>query len=216
MRKVALLYNPLSGRSRHPQRAAGIEAAAAILRQAGVEISIAPTQGRSEAAGQAREAIGRGCDTVFACGGDGTIHDVVQGLIGTPAALGIIPLGTANALAHDLCIPSSPVAAAQAALSFQSNRVAVGQVEFTNFTGQPSSRYFAIAAGIGLDAHLFYRLNAAVKGRLGMAAYYAAAWRLWITHHMERFSTEYRDLGSPKLRRAFLTQLLAVRIRNFG
>ena len=216
MRKVTLLYNPLSGRSRRQQRTADIEAAAARLRQAGVEVSIAVTEGRSEAAGQAREAIGRGCDTVFACGGDGTIHDVVQGLIGTPAALGIIPLGTANALAHDLCIPFSPVAAAHAALGFRSNRVAAGQVEFTDFTGQPSSRYFAIAAGIGVDAHLFYRLNAAVKGRLGMAAYYAAAWRLWITHHMERFSTEYCDIGSPNLRRASLTQLLAVRIRNFG
>jgi diacylglycerol kinase (ATP) len=216
MRKAVLLYNPLSGRSRRQQRAADVEAAATVLRHAGVEVSIASTQGRSEAAGQAGEAIAQGCDTVFACGGDGTIHDVVQGLVGTQAALGIIPLGTANALAHDLRIPLSASAAARAALTFQPCRIAAGRVEFADFKGGSLSRHFAITAGVGVDAHLFYRLKATVKGRLGMAAYYAMAWRLWLTHRMERFSAEYSEVGSQQLRRAVLTQLLAVRIRNFG
>ena len=52
------------------------------------------------------------------------------------------------------------------------------------------SRFFTVAAGIGADAHLFYKLNPLVKGHLGMAAYYAKATRLWLTHPMEKFAVE--------------------------
>ena len=101
MRKAALFYNPLSGRA-----VSGgwrtFEAALAILHQAGIEATAEPTRGQADAAEQARQAIAEGCDTIFACGGDGTAHDVLQGMVGSDAALGIIPLGTANALAHDL------------------------------------------------------------------------------------------------------------------
>jgi diacylglycerol kinase (ATP) len=215
MRKVVLLYNPLSGRRRE-RRVADVEIAAAILRSAGAEVSTAATRAAPDSADQARQAIAHGCDTIFACGGDGTIHDVLQGLVGTGAALGVIPLGTANALAHDLRIPFSPAKAARAALSAQPRRIAAGQVELLDFNGQPTSRYFTVAAGAGLDAHLFYQLNASVKGRLGMAAYYAKAWQLWITHRMRYFAAAYQAPGSPQPCRAVLTQLLAVRIRNFG
>src|SRR5437867_13395924 len=91
MQKPVLLYNPLSG-GRRGRRLADVEAAAAVLQSGGVEVSIAPTRAAADAAEQVREAIAEGCDTVFACGGDGTIHDVLQGLATTQAALGIIPL----------------------------------------------------------------------------------------------------------------------------
>ena len=50
-------------------------------------------------------AIDRGCDTVFACGGDGTVNNIAQVLATTPVALAVLPIGTANALAHDLALP---------------------------------------------------------------------------------------------------------------
>src|SRR5580698_3045467 len=98
MRKALLLYNPLAGR-RHGRRVNEVERAQAVLRAGGVEVTSAATPGPSDAAGQVKQAIKDGCDTVFACGGDGTVHDVVQGLVRSNAALGIIPLGTANSLA---------------------------------------------------------------------------------------------------------------------
>ena len=84
-----------------------------MLRRGGVEAAAEPTQSQADAGEQARQAIAGGCDTVIACGGDGTAHDVLQGMVGSDAALGIIPLGTANALAHDLRLPLSPAGAAQ-------------------------------------------------------------------------------------------------------
>jgi diacylglycerol kinase (ATP) len=210
MRKAALFYNPLSGR-RRKRRLADVGAAVAVLQQAGVEVIAEPTRGQADAAGQARQAIAAGCDTIFACGGDGTVHDVLQGMVGSQAALSIIPLGTANALAHDLGLPLSAAAAARASLTAHPRRIALGRVEYTDLEGHRGSRFFTVAAGIGVDAHLFYKLNPLVKGHLGMAAYYAKATRLWLTHPMEKFSVEV-EAGT----RAEVSQLLAVRIRNFG
>jgi diacylglycerol kinase family enzyme len=84
-------------------------------------------------------------------------------------------------------------------------------VEYTDLEGSRGSRFFTVAVGIGVDAHLFYKLNARVKGHLGMAAYYAKATRLWLTHPMEKFAVEVEES-----KQAEVSQLLAVRIRNFG
>jgi len=219
MRKAVLLYNPLSGR-RHTRRVADVKAALAVLQQAGVEATLEPTRGQADATVQARQAIADGCDTIFACGGDGTVHDVLQGMVGSSAVLGVIPLGTANALAHDLGLPFSPVAAARASLSARPRRIAAGRVEYLNFEGSRGSRFFIVAAGIGVDAHLFYKLNPLLKGHLGMAAYYAQATRLWLTHPLEKFAVEVEEsqveATQPKMSQAEISQLLAVRIRNFG
>jgi diacylglycerol kinase (ATP) len=209
MRKAVLLYNPLSGR-RHVRRVADVEAALDVLRQAGVEATLEPTRGQADTPGQARQAIAEGCDTIFACGGDGTVHDVLQGMVGSQAALGVIPLGTANALAHDLRLPFSAAEAARVSLTAKPRRTAVGRVEYLDFDGNRGSRFFIVAAGIGADAHLFYQLNPLVKGHLGMAAYYAMATRLWLTHPMEKFAVEVDGTETQ------VSQVLAVRIRNFG
>ena len=86
MRKAALLYNPLSGR-RKKHRVQDVEAAAAVLRAAGVELDISPTRAASDAGAQVRMAIRDGFETIIACGGDGTVHDVLQGIAGRDAAL---------------------------------------------------------------------------------------------------------------------------------
>src|SRR2546423_9239334 len=139
MRKAALFYNPLSGR-RKKHRLKDVEAVAAILRAAGVEVEVAPTRAASDAAAQGRMAVRDGFDTIVACGGDGTVHDVLQGLTGKEAALGIIPLGTANAMAHDLRLPISPAAAPKSLLSPVPKRVAVGGIDYRHFNNLPPFR----------------------------------------------------------------------------
>ena len=186
MRKATLLYNARSG-GRRKKREEDLLAALKILHTAGVEVSLTRTQSSQDAAEQSRNAILAGADTVFACGGDGTVHDVLQGVAGSRVALGIIPMGTANALAHDLQIPMDPARAVRAALEGEARRIAVGQVTVCGPDGKPSTRYFTVTVGVGVDAHLFYKLNAGVKQRLGMAAYYFQAWHLWFTHRMQRF-----------------------------
>jgi YegS/Rv2252/BmrU family lipid kinase len=214
MKKVALLYNPLAG-GRPKRRLADVKTAVAVLREAGVEVIASPTRVASDATPQVRQAIAEGCDTVFACGGDGTVHDVLQALVGSQVALGIIPLGTANALAHDLSIPLSSARAARAALTAKPKRIAIGQATYQDLAGNPASRYFTVTFGAGVDAHLFHELDPRVKLRWGMAAYYAQATWLWLTHRMRGFAVEVRG-ADGQARQAEVSELLAVRIRNFG
>lgn len=215
IRKAALLYNPHSG-PRHSRGLEDIKSVEKVFRAAGIDIFAEATRPGVEVEKQTRQAIERGCDTIFACGGDGTIHGVLQAMVGTHAALGVIPLGTANAMAHDLEIPFSPVRAARAALAAEACRFAVGKLEYQDMSGNRSSRYFTVAAGIGLDAHLFYKLNMLVKGRLGMLAYYAKATHVWLTHGMTFFDVELANHEESETRKHMVSELLAVRIRQFG
>lgn len=215
MRKAALLYNPDSGGSR-ARRQAELESVLALLRRASVEAQLVLTDSRAHAKEKARQALLAGFDTIFACGGDGTIHNVIQVLANTSAALAILPMGTANALAHDLGLPMNIAAAARAALHAAPRRVALGHIQCLDLEGQPRARFFIVAAGAGVDAHLFYKLHTGTKQRMGMAAYYAKAWQLWFSHPMTRFLAEFSETGSGELRRADVTELMAVRIRNFG
>src|SRR5262249_35285928 len=75
---------------------------------------------------------------------------------------------------------------------------------------------FTVAAGIGVDAHLFYELNPLVKGHLGMLSYYAKATHLWLTHDLQYFSLEFETGSSGQSRQEHVSQLLAVRITQFG
>ena len=214
MRKAAVFYNPLSG-SRHGRRLADVKAVAAVLREARVDAMVTPTIAAQGTAELVKEAMEQGCDTVFACGGDGTVHDVLQSLVGSDVALGIIPLGTANALAHDLGIPLTPIGAARAALTAERRRIAVGRASYQEFSGGRGWRYFTVTLGIGADAHLFYELESSLKIRFGMVAYYLKATWLWMTLDLPAFAAEFADERGQAVE-CELSELLAVRIRNFG
>src|SRR5580658_4670644 len=156
MHKAALLYNPDSGGSR--KRQSELNSVLALLRDAGVEAKLILTHSPSHAEEQTRQAVVEGYDTVFACGGDGTIHNIIQVLANTQVALAVLPMGTANALAHDLGLPMNIVGAANAALVGKPRRVALGQIRYQDFSGNSCSRYFVIAAGMGVDAAMFHAL----------------------------------------------------------
>jgi diacylglycerol kinase family enzyme len=212
MRKATILFNPNSGRRGRDRE---LNHAIGIIQSAGVHTELTVCRSSQEATDNARCAVAAGSDTVFACGGDGTIHDVIQGLAGSPVSLAVLPFGTANALAHDLGIPLRPEAAAKVTVEGQVRRIPLGRIEYEDFKGHRAARYFTVAAGIGVDAHLFYKLTAEVKSRSGMTGYYLKAWQLWATHKMRRFEVEYSNHSGAR-HNALLTELLAVRIRFFG
>jgi len=212
MKKATILFNPNSGRR---GRKAELAHAIGIIQLAGVRTDLTVCHSSEEATIHSRYAVAAGSDTVIACGGDGTVHDVIQSLAGTPVALAILPFGTANALAHDLAIPLRPSQAAHALVSGEVRRFPLGRLEYRDFSGKHAQRYFTVAAGVGVDAHLFYKLNRDLKKQAGMAAYYLKAWNLWATHRMRKFQVEYAN-GTGTKYQATLTELLAVRIRFFG
>lgn len=215
MRRAALIYNPVSGQHMNGYLAA-VESAAAVLREAGVEAEILPTDGPGAAGKLAKDAAERGCDTVLACGGDGTVNEVLQTLVGGPVALGVVPMGTANALAADLGLGAPPAKAARTLLAAVPVRVSVGRIFYSDRSGATQSRYFTVAAGVGADGQFFYRLDSRLKRRYGYAAYLIEAFRLWTTHPFPLFAASFVQARNAKPRVEHVSQLLAVRIGNFG
>ena len=215
MRRVALIYNPASGQGSSRRRLA-IEQAVAVLREAGVEAETMETHAPGSAGTLAEEATRRGCDTIIACGGDGTVHEVLQSLVGTDIALGVIPLGTANALAANLGLQTSPVKAMRRLLTAVSVRVPVGRISFQDGSGETHARYFTVAAGVGADALFLSRLDAGLKRRFGYFLYFVEGFRVWATHSFPLFEAAFEESKSSLPRTVEISQLLAIRIRDFG
>ena len=215
MRRVALIYNPASGQ-RPEQRVASIAKVVAVLEGAGIEVDVIATESPESAGQQAQAAVLRGCDTVIACGGDGTVHETLQKLVGGSAALGVIPMGTANALATDLGLPASPGKAAKMLLTARPVRISVGQVSYRDPSGQPQARYFVVAAGVGADGLFFSRLDSRLKQKLGYLVYLVEALRLWATYTFPMFTSTFTQGGGGSPRVVEASQILAVRISNFG
>ncbi len=214
MRRAVLLYNPRSGGA-HARREAIIDRTVAAFRAFGVEAEKEATLGPRQAGEQAKRLAEEGFDGIIACGGDGTVHDVLQGVAGTRASLGVIPLGTANSLAQDLGLSSDPTKAAAQLVEASSRHVAVGQIQFQHGV-ERRTHYFTVAAGIGMDAALFYKINAEFKQRWGMAAYVAQSLRMWALETFHPFVAEWFDTDAQRERSEVVTQLLVVRIANFG
>ena len=192
----------------------------AVLRNAGIEAEAFVTDGVGSATALSHEAVRQGYDTILACGGDGTVHEILQSVVGTEASLGVIPLGTANALAANLGLIATPAKVVRTLLDATPARVSVGRIHFHDSDGKPKSRYFTVAAGVGADALLMSRLDARLKRRLGYVLYMVEAFRILVTHSFPLFEVEFpangSGTGSGKGRVVEVSQLLAVRVRSFG
>jgi diacylglycerol kinase (ATP) len=217
VRKAALIYNLSSGASRE-RRLAKLEAAAKVLLEAGVEVQLTATTAPGSATAQARELALAGFDTVIACGGDGTVNEVAQGLVesGVASALGVIPLGTANAVAAELGLPVSTGPAAHCLLAADRRRIAVGKLEFRDRHGAERQRYWLAAASVGVDAELMYTISTLHKGRFGMAAYLAGGARLMLTHPFAPFRVEFTEAQTGRRREELVAYFLLARVANFG
>ena len=215
MRRVALIYNPASGQH-SGRRASYVRSALAVLHKAGVEAEAlethAPGSGKSLALAAARQ----GYDTVLACGGDGTVHEALQSLVGTDVALGVVPLGTANALAQNLGLGRNPVKAMRALLNAKPMAVPVGRIFFQEANGAEGWRYFTVAAGVGADALLMSSMDPELKRRYGYALYILEAAKIWLTNPFPLFDAALSVNGDGSARVEQVSQLLAVRIRSFG
>jgi len=215
MCRVALIYNPASGQ-RSRSRKAIIDNVLNVLRHAGVEAEALETIAPGSAGKQALGAVSRGCDTILACGGDGTVHEILQCLVGTHTALGVVPLGTANALAANLGLGSSPAKAIRLLLDAVPTRVPVGRIHYRDAQGAERSRYFTVAAGVGADALFISRLDPRLKQRFGYALYVLEGLRVWATHSFPLFKASFITKGSNQPQVEDVSQILAVRIRDFG
>jgi len=166
---MLLIVNPTAGRRRRGL----VDAVARRVRDAGWTVDTVETA----AAGDARH-LAETCDAaryavIAVAGGDGTINEVVNGLAlrgGAGPAVGIVPLGTANVLAHELGLDFSAVGIARTVVSGRALPVRPGQA----VNGSARPRCFSLMAGAGFDAKVVAGVSTALKRRWGRAAY---VWR---------------------------------------
>lgn len=165
--RALVVANPAASRARE----AALRRALAVLARA-VELDVVHTTGPGHAGELVAKAWAENLDLVVAFGGDGTVNEVVHGLLGPPGSqpkmprdvplLGILPAGNANVFARALDLPNHPVRAAKTIVALAADgaarRVSLGTVGFER-DGEVHRRWFTFAAGVGLDAEVVRRVT---------------------------------------------------------
>lgn len=169
-RRAVLIANPNAGRGR-AVAAQDAEEFTSAARAEGVEVEVLHTAGPDDAARLARESVAGGATDVVVRGGDGTIHEAIQGLVGAAARLTVWPGGTANVLAKQLGMTSNASEVARVFLKCKTRRITLGRAT-QELTG--ASRYFFMLAGVGLDASVVSHVRPRLKRRVGKAAFWYA------------------------------------------
>lgn len=173
-----LLYNPRAGRRRHGATLARIVQELEVR----YAITARATEGPGHATVLAAEAASTGSHAVFAWGGDGTLREAAQGLLGSPTALGVLPGGTFNVVALALGLPRrNPVEAARRLVEADPEPRDVG------FLG---SDVFLMQATFGLDGAVMHGMNADNKARFGMAGAVLDGLRVFARYVFPRFEIE--------------------------
>lgn len=169
-RLIRLISNPRAGRN-GTARAAQIARFSELMKAHGVETEVVQTTAAGEATRLAAAAVGAGVREVVVSGGDGTINEALQGLVGSQVRLGIWPAGTANVLARELRLPFAAEGVADMIARGETRSVQIGSA-VQEATGE--RRYFFLMAGVGLDASVVRRVRPGLKQRVGEGAYWYA------------------------------------------
>lgn len=176
--RLKFIANPAAG----SQRAGVIERAVEYMRRQGAEVVVF----RTEYAGHAEELAENtaGFQRLVVAGGDGTINEVINGMMPNPLPLAVIPLGTANVFALECALPKD--LAAQCALAV------AGEPRLATL-GRAGERYFLLMAGAGMDAAAVEEVNLSLKRVTGKAAYFYSALKVWLRQPVRDICCQTRD-----------------------
>src|SRR5260370_21749717 len=160
MSNTAIIFNPVAGSEQAERWRERIESV-------GNGCALFDTTRSSEAETLARHAAEQGFEKMVEAGGDGTINEVVNGLAGSNAALGLLPLGTVNVFAMELGLPAN---------NFEFCWEVI-QGDNMRFIDLPSAngKYFVQLAGVGLDAQVVKETSLAFNRSFGPLSYLISA-----------------------------------------
>ncbi|MGA2580061.1 MAG: diacylglycerol kinase family protein [Bryobacteraceae bacterium] len=200
------MYNPFAGKM-GDKGLKRLSDAAEILREAGHDTWLVPTQGPGTAGAIARRSIADGAELILAAGGDGTINEIAEGVAFSDVPLGILPAGTANVLANEMGLAASIERAAASLPECVPTRISMGRLQCVN--GAERTRLFLLMAGIGLDARIVYNMSLPLKASLGKLAYWIGGFSL-IGRDLDEFEVLVEG------RRVSCAFALISKVRNYG
>jgi diacylglycerol kinase (ATP) len=188
LRNALMIHNPNAGNG-GKGREHQIDEARRIFSSSGIETHLTETRGPGDATEIAYRASAEGRQLVIACGGDGTLNEIVNGLAmqqnGHRVPLALLPGGTANILAKELGLPWDIPRAAECLVRGQVKEIALG---LATPLGQPEKRrYFLSVAGAGPDGIMVYSLDLDLKARFGILAYWWQGVRAIFKYKFPRF-----------------------------
>ena len=189
--RVEIIFNPTAGRS--GRRADDAQTMVRLLADRKITAEAQPTSGPYDATRLAREAVGRNVDVVVSYGGDGTLNEVLQGIVGSEAALAVWAGGTANVVARDLKMPQQMEHLADVIAAGKTTRIALGVARRETHRSSETDdeqRYFLMFAGIGLDASVARRVNSRLKRVAGQLAFWVEGIKHIATWKPEVFSVD--------------------------
>jgi diacylglycerol kinase (ATP) len=162
--RVFVIFNPVAGRANADEVRLALERHFPHVHGNG---DVHETTGHENLAELARSAVERGVDVVAAAGGDGTVSGVADGLVGSQALLGIIPLGTTNVLARELGIPLD-IDKACAVIASSRSTTAIDAMRI-------GDSYYYTQVGVGIDSLMIRDTKTEAKRRFGKLAYVGSA-----------------------------------------
>ena len=158
--KLRFIFNPCSGR--HRRNARLLPLLRDFIASRRLDATLVATEGPGHATVLAREGVEAGCQRIVAIGGDGTMNEIAQALVRSPAALAMVPCGSGNGLALHLRLARTPLGALELAAGVDGR---VAELDTGVVNGHP----FFNAMGFGLDAEVAQGFNRLV--RRGLPAY---------------------------------------------
>lgn len=206
MKRYYVIVNPVSGRGAGGRALPRIEGA---LRGAGLEFDITLTQRPWHAAELAQRASEAGFDIVVAVGGDGTVNEVLNGLlqakaaVGRCATLGVLCVGRGNDFAFGAGVPREMEAGCRALAAGRVRTIDVGRVVGGNV---PDGRYFGNGVGIGFDTVVGFEAQK-LKHVHGFAAYFVGALRTMFLYFRAPLLSIVRD-GQEVTQRALMVSVM--------
>src|SRR5213078_1850366 len=166
-----------------------------IFLHAGIEAELTETTAPGHAIEIAQQACAQGRQLVIACGGDGTLNEVVNGLAGQSnghrVPLALLPGGTANILAKELDLPWDIPGAAQRLVRGTVREIALGLA--TPVQEPEKARYFLSVAGAGPDGRITYAVDLELKAKMGIFAYWWQGAREVLNYKFPRFNVKTKD-----------------------
>ena len=173
LQNALMIHNPNAGNGGHGRRCL-LDKARHIFASRGIEADLAETTGPGHATEIASRAAAEKRGLVIACGGDGTLNEIVNGLAahqnGYRVPLALLPGGTANILAKELDLPWDIPKAAQKLVHGTVKEIALGLA--TPLEQPEKKKYFLSVAGAGPDGMIVYSINLDLKARVGILAYW--------------------------------------------
>jgi len=161
MKRYKLIANPAAGRGKAN---AAVLQVVELFKARGASFDLELTTGPRQAAEIARRSLG-GFDVIVAIGGDGTVNEIVAGMLHSGKPLGIIPSGSGNDFIKALNIPNSIAKAVDVVLAGNTSTIDVGRINGT---------YFVNAVGIGFDAAVNRASYGINHGKRGLWLYVCA------------------------------------------